>query len=129
MATEAMEAALARLVARQEIEDCVFRYMRGQDRLDASLQRSAFHDDATVDYGFYKGAGVDFVDFAQGLLARWRELVGQFTGGDPAIQQGLNKMYADQPNWPAQRQQQFGVKPQIQEFMLKAMQAAGMAPR
>ena len=66
---------------------------------------------------------------AQGLLARWRELVGQFTGGDPAIQQGLNKMYADQPNWPAQRQQQFGVKPQIQEFIMKATQAAGTTPR
>lgn len=66
-----MDRAIARLIARQAIEDCVFRYMRGQDRLDAGLQKSAFHDGATVDYGFYRGAGSDFVDFAQSLLARY----------------------------------------------------------
>lgn len=36
---------------------------------------------------------------AQKLAARWRELVGQFTGGDAGIMQGLNKMYADDSLW------------------------------
>lgn len=64
-----MDEGIAGLLARREIEDCLFRYMRGQDRLDRALQQSAFHDDATVDYGFFTGSGTDFVAFAQDLLA------------------------------------------------------------
>jgi DNA-binding transcriptional MerR regulator len=37
---------------------------------------------------------------AQGLAARWSELIRGFTGGDPEIQKGLNKMYSD-PQWSA----------------------------
>jgi DNA-binding transcriptional MerR regulator len=37
---------------------------------------------------------------AQGLAARWSELIKGFTGGDPEIQKGLNKMYSD-PEWGA----------------------------
>jgi DNA-binding transcriptional MerR regulator len=58
---------------------------------------------------------------AQGLLARWRELVGQFTGGDPEIQKGLNRMYSDMPNWPQERREKFGIRPEIQEFIARAM--------
>jgi DNA-binding transcriptional MerR regulator len=38
---------------------------------------------------------------AQGLAARWQKLIDAFTGGDPGVRQGLNKLYADQSNWPA----------------------------
>ena len=61
---------------------------------------------------------------AQALAARWRKLVGQFTGGNPEIQKGLNAMYADTPNWPPEKRQQQQVKPEIQEFIMRAMQAA-----
>lgn len=37
---------------------------------------------------------------AQSLAARWSELIKGFTGGDPEIQKGLNKMYSD-PQWGA----------------------------
>jgi hypothetical protein len=63
-------------------------------------------------------------DKAQGLLARWRTLIEGFTGGDPEIQKGLNKMYSDMPNWPAERRAQFGVRPEIQEFIDRALAAA-----
>ncbi len=43
--------------------------MRGLDRLDPELQRSAFHDDAVIDCGLMKGSADDFVAFAQGFLA------------------------------------------------------------
>ena len=59
---------------------------------------------------------------AQALVARWRKLVGEFTGGDPEIQKGLNAMYADQKNWPAERKQ-YQIKPEIQEFIDRAMHA------
>ncbi len=54
---------------RQEITDLVGRYMRGLDRLDRSLLRDTFHDDATTDYGFFKGGPDAFVDMACGALA------------------------------------------------------------
>ena len=57
----------------------------------------------------------------QALAARWKELVSGFTGGDPEIQKGLNKMWADQQNWPQQPRQAYSIKPEIQEFILKAM--------
>ena len=38
---------------------------------------------------------------AQALVERWSKLLEAFTGGSRAVQQGLNKMYADQANWPS----------------------------
>lgn len=61
---------------------------------------------------------------AQALATRWRKLVEGFTGGDAEIQKGLNAMYADQANWPAERKQAFGIRPEIQEFIRKALEAA-----
>jgi DNA-binding transcriptional MerR regulator len=60
---------------------------------------------------------------AQALAGRWRKLVGEFTGGDPEIQKGLNAMYADVPSWPAARREQYQIKPEIQDFITKAMKA------
>ena len=38
---------------------------------------------------------------AAGLAERWVVLIKGFTGGNQEIQAGLNKMYSDQENWPA----------------------------
>jgi len=38
---------------------------------------------------------------AAALATRWGQLIKAFTGGDPEIKAGLNKMYSDQSNWPA----------------------------
>lgn len=64
-----LEAEVRDLAARRDITDAVQRYMRGLDRLDAPLQRSAFHDDALVDCGLMAGNADEFVTFAQDLLA------------------------------------------------------------
>lgn len=58
---------------------------------------------------------------AQALAARWRTLVEGFTGGDPEVQQGLNKMWADKDNWPAENRDRFHIDPRVQEFIVKAM--------
>jgi len=55
----------------------------------------------------------------QQLAARWVELLRGFTGGNPAIQQGLNKMYADKANWPASMPKPFS--DEVQQFMMKAV--------
>jgi DNA-binding transcriptional MerR regulator len=60
---------------------------------------------------------------AQALAARWRTLVEGFTGGDPEIQKGLNKMWADKQNWPPQARERFHIDPRVQEFIIKAMNA------
>jgi DNA-binding transcriptional MerR regulator len=60
---------------------------------------------------------------AQALAARWRKLLEGFTGGDPEIQKGLNKMWGDQTNWPDATRWSYGIKPEIQAFIIKAMQA------
>src|SRR5215831_13012810 len=56
---------------------------------------------------------------AQALAKRWSELVRGFTGGDPEIQKGVNKLYADRQNWPAALPQYFSNE--VQAFMMKAM--------
>ncbi len=48
------------------------------------------------------GEGVDPAsERALALAMRWRDLVNGFTGGNPAIVEGIKKLYADRANWPA----------------------------
>jgi len=61
---------------------------------------------------------------AQALAGRWRDLVNQFTGGDPEIQKGLNAMWADRENWPKKNDiPQSFIRPELQEYMRKALAA------
>jgi MerR family transcriptional regulator, thiopeptide resistance regulator len=70
------------------------------------------------------GDGADPVSpQAQDLAARWKKLVGEFTGGNPEIQKGLNKMYSDQDNWPEKQKQNWQIKPEIMTFIMAAMKA------
>jgi len=75
-----LEAEMRDYAARRDITDAVQRYMRGLDRLDAPLQRSAFSDDAWIDCGLMAGSADEFVAFAQDLLASMeatQHLLGQ----------------------------------------------------
>ena len=58
---------------------------------------------------------------AKALAVRWRALLQDFTGGDAEVQQGLNKMWADKENWPADLRGRFHIDPQIQDFITEAM--------
>jgi MerR family transcriptional regulator, thiopeptide resistance regulator len=58
---------------------------------------------------------------AQSLAQRWSELVRGFTGGDAGIQQGLNKLYADQGNWPSSLTKPFS--DEVWQYVRKAMAA------
>jgi len=68
-----LETQIRDLAARRDIYDAVCNYMRGQDRLMPELQRLAFHPDAFVDCGLFAGNAAEFVDFAQGLLATFKQ--------------------------------------------------------
>ncbi|MUZ76011.1 nuclear transport factor 2 family protein [Agrobacterium vitis] len=67
-ATEAQLRALTKrlqvLEARSSISDTILRFARGLDRLDRVVMISAFHPDATVDFGtMFNGSVDDFIDF------------------------------------------------------------------
>lgn len=57
------EARLAQLIDRQEIMDCLHRYTRGTDRVDADLIRSAFFPDAIDYHGPVTGTVEDFLAY------------------------------------------------------------------
>lgn len=56
----------ADLVARHAIRNTLARHSRGVDRADANLLASAYHADATVDYGFFVGPAVTLVEILAG---------------------------------------------------------------
>jgi MerR family transcriptional regulator, thiopeptide resistance regulator len=62
-------------------------------------------------------------DAGQLLAARWRELLKGFTGGDPEIQQGLNKMWADKANWPDAKATAFHIPSEVTNFIVRAQSA------
>lgn len=76
------DEAIEMLLAKEAILVAVHAYIRGQDRLDPVIQRSAFHDDAFVDCGLFAGDPDAYVAFAQGALADFESshhLLGQIT--------------------------------------------------
>src|SRR5258707_2883492 len=58
-------------------------------------------------------------DHSRALAARWTELLKGFTGGDPEIQAGLNKMYANRANLPSSMPRPFS--DETQAFIVEAM--------
>ena len=56
---------------------------------------------------------------AQALAARWRKLIEGFTGGNREVQAGLNKLYADQANWPSTMKKPYS--DEVGAFMCQAM--------
>ena len=57
------------LIAKQDITELVYLYMRGLDRWDGDLMRSLFHDDAWCEYGFMNGSAREFIDYCMAALA------------------------------------------------------------
>lgn len=56
--------AIACLLDRQSIYDCLVRYTRGIDRWDRELILSAYHPDAVDDHGQFVGEPEAFADWA-----------------------------------------------------------------
>lgn len=60
---------------------------------------------------------------AQSLAARWQALIAGFTGGNAEIASGLQKLWADQQNWPADFKQQARqpFSSEVSDFICKAI--------
>jgi hypothetical protein len=50
------------LLDKQSIYEALVRYCRGVDRCDPAIVRSAYHEDASEDHGYWRGRGHDFAD-------------------------------------------------------------------
>ncbi len=87
-----MQSDELRIADRMAIQDCLFRYVRGVDRKNWPLVRSAYHSDAYDDHGNYKG-GID--GFIESLVRRHAtieqsmhvigNIVIEFDGPDSAL--------------------------------------------
>jgi len=55
----------------------------------------------------------------QDLARRWQELLREFTGGNPALQRGLNAMYAEEPEVRSRT----GIDPVLMDYISKAFAA------
>ena len=53
---------------------------------------------------------------AQALATRWRKLVEGFTGGDPEVQKGLNRMWADQTELAGGFSSRYSIRSSRPEF-------------
>ncbi|MHB8574715.1 MAG: MerR family transcriptional regulator [Dehalococcoidia bacterium] len=91
-------------------------------RWSPGLQQQAERDWAELIRDVEAAAGEDPAgERGQALAARWSALIGAFTGGDPAIAQNLNRLYADQPNWPATVQKPYS--DEVEGFIREAQAA------
>ena len=78
--TDDQRPRLARLLDRQDINDCLTRFSRGLDRFDRDLFLSAFHPDAVIAAGDFVGGAIDLYDWAremheQGQIATQHNLL------------------------------------------------------
>lgn len=62
-------------------------------------------------------------DVAQSLAARWQSLIEGFTGGNAEIALGLQKLWADQQNWPSDFKQHVRqpYSQEVSDFICKAI--------
>jgi hypothetical protein len=66
-----------RLLDREAIRDCLYRYCRGVDRADEAALRSAYWPDATDDHGGFSGSATAFIDMAMRRLAKMERSIHQ----------------------------------------------------
>lgn len=57
-----MDAALQRLIDKQDIAEVLYRRARAGDRADAELAHSCYHPGATERHGVFDGAASEFID-------------------------------------------------------------------
>lgn len=61
--TPDLAAKVQELWDREQIHQCILRYCRGCDRLDADLIRSAFHPDCLDEHGKFVGHPEEFIEW------------------------------------------------------------------
>lgn len=66
-----MEDKLQKLIDRQEIKDVLLDYCRGIDRMDKSLVRQCYHEDAVDEHGSFFGGVEEYLEWCWRLLQKY----------------------------------------------------------
>lgn len=66
-----MAKDVAELIARQRIQEVIYRLARSIDRCDKPLLKTCFHPDATDDHGLFKGTAAAFCDWVMDELSKF----------------------------------------------------------
>jgi SnoaL-like domain len=91
------------LVARHGILNALANHSRGVDRADANLLGSAYHADATVDYGFYAGPAAALVEMLSGAMKAAPPTLHRTSNceirvsGDKAVSESYVLAYVEEP--------------------------------
>lgn len=95
--------AAAHLIAHHEIGNALARHSRGVDRADAALIASAYHPDATVDYGFFTGDAATLATILASAMAEAPPTLHRTAppmirlDGDRAVSEAYVVAYAQEP--------------------------------
>lgn len=65
-----MDPMLQKLLDKEAIRDCIFRYCRGIDRADEMLLASTYWPDAYDNHGAFSGTATEFLDWVRNAWAR-----------------------------------------------------------
>ena len=110
-----LNEALQRLIDKDAIRDCIFRYCRGIDRADEALLRSSYWPDGTDHHGPYQGNAMGFVDWAMKTLPyvargihQVHNILIEFKDGGAAVESYFSAF-----------QRQLGAKRQMQQWDMK----------
>jgi hypothetical protein len=74
------DAALQRLIDKDQIRDVIMRYCRAVDRQDLELLLSLYHPGATEDHGAYKGPVAGFAEHLLKVMRTQYEVVRHSIG-------------------------------------------------
>jgi len=69
----ALIGRLERHLDKVEIEEALYRYCRAMDRGDTEMLKTVFHDDATVNYGVFRGRASETL-FASSEDSPWQSM-------------------------------------------------------
>lgn len=109
--TSPRDDALQRLIDKDAIRDCLYRYCRGIDRADEALLRSTYWPDGTDHHGPYQGDAMGFVDWAMKTLPyiergihQVHNILIEFKSGGAAVESYFSA-FQRQPGLDRQMQQ------------------------
>lgn len=109
------EAGLRQLIDSQAITDTLAVHSRGVDRADFNLLSSAYHGDATVDYGFFQGSALQLAQIladaqkaGRVTLHRTSQMWIKHEPGDTARSESYIIAYVETPDADAWTQRLIG---------------------
>ena len=102
------------LANRSAIQETIFSHCRGLDRADEALLKSCYWEDATVDYGFFKGDAHAFCELIIPAIQRYRATHHQVSNllvarkGSNAVVETYLTAYHHQPDDAKREMSYFG---------------------